>query len=194
MTWTHPKLGEFVADGNGWSTKLRIPEFDAFSYDTGYRSARRAGDPYPFSIRWFRGKRPSVPPPEMVAMAEDVTARPSELVAMIAHALWEDFNGRGALGGIDDVNKLMKYNERPPLNGAGEIPAALVLSGITVWNEVDDHARPVAHLAFRAAFETEHDVNILTDGRAILGASVGDDLRPYLQPGEAKKEVHNPFR
>ena len=197
--WTHPTLGQFEANRVGWFRTVNVPAFKAFSYDTGYPNARRSNGKYSLFFLWWTGEAPDVPTPEMAAVAERVLAEPRELVKTVVAALWDEFNGRGPdsgmwwRGGMDAVRTAFKNAKLPPLRRPDDLLPSMQLHSINVCSEVFDYPRPVADLTFRAAFEKEHGVSVLTDGDQVLGLGHANDVYPWKHLRPKRKPAPNPF-
>ena len=198
--WKHPRLGEFAVDNSGWSTTVKVPAFKRFSYDTGYSNARRSTGKCHLALRTFRGERVATPPAEMVALAEKLIGDPPRLVAMVTTALWEEFNGRGPDSGMwwhGDMKRItltFNHEKLPPPKGPDDLLPVLQLTGVTVFDEWWHHPRPIGYLDFRAAFEEEHGVSILTSADEILGTGYSDGsvmLWEHLQKKTGPRQ--NPF-
>jgi hypothetical protein len=178
--WSHPRLGDFAA-GEPWVRKLKIREFAAFSYDTGYSNARRSTGNVAFHLRpqSINGEL-KVPTPGMIAVVDRILDDPAAIVQKVIAALWEEFNGRGPDSGMWWHGSLVKGSES--FDSLGEPPASardvlqmLRLSDILIFNDEWNYSKPIAILSFSASFEEEHGVDVLTDGVTILGTGyIGD--------------------
>ena len=203
--WKHPKLGEFAAhkSGNGWSRKMNVPAFAAFSYDTGYSNARRSTGDITFTFSpWLANDHLDAPTPGMIAVAEKILDDPGKTVRMVAEALWEDFTGRGADSGMwwhGDMDQIRPTFEelklRPPTR-AEDLLNLLRTDDIAVFDKFDDLPHPVAYLQFDAAFEQEHGLTLLSNGDAILGIGyAGGDVSPFkTKDDKPRKKPKNPFQ
>ena len=179
-SFNHPTFGAFQQKDSHFSTTLTIPAFKKFSYDTGYSNARRSTGKITLSFGPY-GMNEKLPKPtaRMIKLAEELLADPENLVAMIAQALWDDFNGRGPTvgmwwhGDMDTINDAFRAAKLPPPTKPDDILGALRLSEIHILTQLDDHPNPVAVLTFDAAFEEEHGLCVVTDGKKVLGSSYG---------------------
>ena len=200
--WRHSRFGEFKASSGGWSRKINVPEFAAFSFDTGYSNAPRSTGDIQLGIDYFKAfaEVPATPPREMVALLDALMADPRALVDRVVGALWEEFNGRGPESGVwwrgdmEAVNKQFKNAGLPAPKGPRGLLPALQLTMLSIFNEWWDYPSPIGYLDFRAAFEREHGLSMLCDTERILGMgfSAGDvmlwkHLRPERPPSK------NPF-
>ena len=196
QAWTHPRLGNFAA-GDYWDRKINVPEFAAFSYDTGYSNAPRStGDiRFGFGPHSSKEKLPA-PTPEMIAVADRILNDPAALVQKVIDALWEEFNGRGPTSGMSWRGALVPGSDsfgnlgEPPPSSAQELLEMLQLSGIIVEDKWWDYPKPIAILVFSALFEQEHGVSVLTDGLTILGTGLAGEAEiwEHLRPPESFDE------
>ena len=195
--WSHPKLGSFAA-GEAWERKLNIPEFAAFSYDTGYSNARRSTGDVTFSLSaYLKEEDLEIPTPAMIAIADRIINDPVALVQKVITALWDDFNGREPDSGIWWHGILKRRADgyfgeggEPPPTCAQDILKVLQLYDIVVFDREWTYPKPLAFLTFHAAFEQEHGVSILTDGQAILGAGYAGEAEVWehlRQPPPARR-------
>ena len=51
-----------------------------------------------------------------------------------------------------------------------------------VHEEVERYPKPIAELTFAAAFDPEHGVGVLTDGKKILGTGYSGDAEQFKKP------------
>ena len=182
-TWRHPRLGQFKYDGMAWVGKVKAPAFDAFAYDTGYGNA---GPPdCTYAVGFAADDAKETPSPAAVALAEKVLANAAALVAAVTKALWDDFNGRGPDSGmwwhgdLETVAEGMEDSDLPPPKKANDLLRLMRLFQISVRKGADGHDKPVVELCFWAAFEEEHNVGVLTDGKSVLGAGYHIDVSAY---------------
>ena len=176
-TWEHPELGRFEHDGVAWTRTVKTPGFKPFRYE-GTSTKCELG---------FETRDENEPPSrEAVAVAERVLANQAALVAKVAQALWDDFTGKGPDSGmywhgdLDSLADGMEFEEtlKPPKKPA-DVPRLLQLTNISVAKPRRGQDKPLAELSFAAAFEEEHGVGILTDGRTILGIGYSSDVSPF---------------
>ena len=175
-TWDHPKLGRFEHDGVAWTRTVKTPGFKPFRYE-GSSTKCELG---------FETKDENEPPSrEALAVSDRVLANQAALVAKVAEALWDDFTGKGPDSGmywhgdLDSLADGMEFEEslKPPKKAA-DVPRLMQLTNITIQKSRRAQ-KPLAELSFAAAFEEEHGVGILTDGRTILGIGYSSDVRPF---------------
>src|SRR5262245_33670876 len=144
-TWDHPELGRFKFDGVVWSKTIDVPAFKSFSYDTGYRNARRSKGRH--TLAFEADDANDVPSRVAVKLAAKVLANQADLVGKVVKALWEDFNGRGPdsgmwwHGALDQVAEGMDPEQRP--KGPDDLLALLQLEQISVCKCVDGYEKPV---------------------------------------------------
>jgi len=184
-TWDHPKLGKFKFDLVAWHGVAKAPAFDVFTYDDGLGDQRKPNGKYEIA---FSGEDESdTPPAPAVALALKVLDAQKELPARVMKALWDDFNGRGPYSGMwwhDDlaqVGEAMEDSGAEPPASADDLRKVLWLASIKVRKEVHRYPRPVVELSFSAAFEEEHGVGVLTDGKKILGLGYSHDVTPFKE-------------
>jgi hypothetical protein len=182
--WEHPKLGRFEYDEPNWVGTVDAPGFDAFAYDGEF------GDGGPptgkYELAFVADDETDVPSAAAVELALRVLADPAGLAAKVAAALWDDFTGRGPQsgmwwhGGLDEVVDSLEDAELPPPRSAKDLMKVMRLSQISVRKEYDGDGTPVIELCFSAAFEEEHGVGVLTDGRTVLGTGYHLDVSPFF--------------
>jgi hypothetical protein len=184
-SWQHPTLGRLEFNRFGWGAVVDVPAFKRFSYDTGYPNARRSKGKHDLRLEApGEGRKPSA---AVVKLALAVIENQAALVTEICRALWEGFNGRGPKsamwwwGGLDEVAEVMDDGIPRPADAEG-VAALLQVSGIAIHGESKWTPRPVVEITFHAAFEEEHGVSVLTDGRKVIGTGYMLDAQPYQQP------------
>ena len=179
-TWDHPELGRFEYDGTAWTRTVKTPAFKPFRYE---------GSSSKCELQFETDDESERPSPEAVAMAERVLANQEGLAAKVTAALWDDFTGRGPDSGMywhGDLASLadgMEFEDtlKPPKKAA-DLPRLLQLTNITVRKPSRRGGETLAELSFAAAFEEEHGVGILTDGKAIVGIGYIADVTPFKKP------------
>jgi hypothetical protein len=198
--WKHPKFGTFKRDGAGWLATVNVPAFAAFSYDTGYPNAPRSTGNVALGLHYhlMNAQVPATPPPEMVALLDNVMADPRALVDRVVTALWDEFNGRGPDSGVwwhdnmKQINKSFAYDGLSLPKRADDLLPVLQLTSLSIFNEWWDHPAPIVYLEFHAAFEEEHGLAMLGNADEILGAgfAAGDVM---LWKHLRKTPPRNPF-
>lgn len=180
-TWNHPLLGKFEYDGSEWRGFVAVPAYDAFTYGTADRDAPAGKYEFTFNLA-----EEGPPDDAAVEVAVRVVEDAERIARKVKTALWEDFNGRGPRSGVwwhgllDEVAEVMEgAAQLPPPTGPDDIAGSLRLFQISVRDDVSDHDGPLVELCFWAAFEPEHNVGILTDGREILGTGYHLDVKPF---------------
>jgi hypothetical protein len=176
-TWDHPKLGRFEHDGVAWTRTVKTPGFKPFRYD---------GSSTKCELGFETKDESEQPSPAAIAVAERVLANQAALVTKVAKALWDDFTGKGPDSGmywhgdLDSLADGMEFEEtlKPPKKPA-DVPRLMQLTNITIQKPRRGQDKPLAELSFAAAFEDEHGVGILTDGRTILGIGYSSDVSPF---------------
>ncbi len=181
-TWDHPQLGRFkFVDGVWWTTIVDVPAFKAFAYDTGFSNAPRSTGKHKLAFQ--ADDEADAPSPAAIALASKVLANHAKLVAVVTHALWDDFNGRGPESGmwwrgdLAQVAEMMGADEPP--TKADDLLALMQVSQITVRKDVDGMDEPVVELSFHAEFDQEHGVGVLTDGDTVLGMGYSGEATPF---------------
>ena len=74
---------------------------------------------------------------------------------------------------------------KPPKKAA-DVPRLMQLTNISIAKPRRGQDKPLAELSFAAAFEEEHGVGILTDGKAIIGIGYSSDVTPFKKKKAAK--------
>lgn len=180
-TWNHPQLGTFIndTDQDAWVQTCDLPAFNIFTWEV--ETDEQAGQ-YDLLFRKFDGEEPSA---TEVALALRVVANQTKLAPLVAHALWEDFNGRGPKSGMwwhDDMSQIEEnfgYDDRPCPKSPDDLLSAMRFTGVTIREPSEGAAAPLAELTFAAVFEEEHCVGILTDGDKIIGTGYMHDVEPF---------------
>jgi hypothetical protein len=181
-TWQHPELGRFQYDGGGWVRTISVPAFKGFK-----ARGQRGGK---CDLEFEADDETDLPTPAMIAVAAAVLDGQDELARKVIDGLWDDFNGRGPDSGmywhgdLDAVAEGLDWGDEDaePPGSANDLPKLMSLNGITVRTEAYGYDKPVAELSFSAAFEEEHGVGILTDGRTIIGIGYSSDVEPFKRP------------
>lgn len=176
-TWQHPELGQFKYDGGGWAKTISVPAFKGFK-------GQRAGK---CDLAFNADDETDVPSPAMISVAAAVLDYQGELARKVIDGLWDDFNGRGPDSGmywhgdLDAVAEGLDWGDEDPEppTSAKDLLRLMSPNGITVRKGVHGYDKPVVELSFSAAFEEEHGVGILTDGRTIIGIGYSSDVQPF---------------
>jgi hypothetical protein len=181
--WTHPRLGRFAHDSLAWIGIVKAPAFDAFAYDTGYSNAGPPDGNY--ELAFDADDEEEQPSAGAIALAEKVLADAAALVPTVTKAIWEDFNGRGPDSGmwwhgdLSTVAEAMEDSGLPPPTKADDLLKVMRLFRISVRKNADGYDKPVVELCFWAAFEEEHDVGVLTDGKSVVGIGHHIDVSAF---------------
>ena len=188
-TWGHPELGKFTYDGGtAWTKILPAPAFKRFTYATGYKEPVPKGK---VELAFDAYAEDEFPTKGMIAIAAKVMANLEALAKKMTASLWEDLNGRGPDSGMwwhghgdrDQFTDLMGNSREDPPEREEDLLGLMRPYAIRVHKQVDGYEKAVAEIIFRAAFEEEHGVGVLTDGTKILGHGYGGDATPF-QPGK----------
>jgi hypothetical protein len=190
-TWSDPVLGTFELreDIGAWVATVRAPAFDRFWDGCGERTT---GD---YRL-WIKGAQ-APPSAEAIALAAALLVGQSTLVSTITQALWNDFTGDGPPSGMwwhGDLHQVGRMSCGAPPTGPDDLLRMMVLDDIAVSKmsyypahlseeERETSDEPVAKFVFRAQFEQEHGVGVLTDGIRVLGLGyAGEAVRFALAP------------
>jgi hypothetical protein len=176
-TWDHPQLGRFTFEQwLGWQGEVDIPAFAAFTYED-----RDATGKYQLS---FEAADPSDVPTDLaIELVSRILANQAALVERIKTALWNDFLGVGPRSGmwwsgdLDQVADRMFGNVA--LTGPEVLFSILGAYGIMIRKGVHGYERAIAEIDFRARFEEEHGLGVLTDGDSVLGLGYAVDVLPF---------------
>jgi len=180
-TWTHPTLGRFVFDELEWAGPCSLPALGVFRFGTTKRSK--------FTLSFEAEDDQDSPSRHAVRIAERIVDSSYKLVEKIRTAIWRDLNGKGKDSGMwwhGDLESVLQ-------NANNELPARKQLQQITledigkivgeptVWirKEVDYYEKPCAVVCFRAAFDPEHGLGVLTNGTNVLGLGYQMSVGPY---------------
>ena len=176
-TWTHPDFGtfKFDRDYDAWVTTVKAPAFDAFKWEqepTGECDLLIEAD-----------DQKDIPSKAALAVAARVLAAQAELPGKVIRALWDDFNGRGGDSGMwwhGDMEQVAEMSgDHPVPKRPEDFLSAMDFLRIVIRKEADGYEKPVAELTFAAAFEEEHGVGVLTDGKDILGTGYMGDAAVF---------------
>jgi hypothetical protein len=181
------QLGTLDFDGTAWVRPVAVPAFEAYSYGDPPADAPAGHVKLAFLVPRFGPSRNSDPPaPDTVKVAVDLLANQASLAGSVASALWEEFNDRGPVSGLwwrgklADVQAAAADEGLGDVRGPGDVRRLLRLVGIAIAPFGFGGDEPAAQLHFRAAFESEHGVAVLTDGIAVLGTGyLSDGAEPY---------------
>jgi hypothetical protein len=179
-TWDHPRLGRFTCRFDEWEGEVEAAGFDAFTW-------RRDEDDPPgrYELRFDADDPGDVPSDAAVAVAVRVHTNHEALAREVARALWAEFDGRGPESsiwghyGTDQLAAAFADNRLPPPAEPDDLRRGLKLLWVAVRKGVDGYPRPVAELAFAAAFDEEHGLGVLTDGEKVIGTGFHGDVAPY---------------
>ncbi len=191
-TWIHPKLGRFRCQGDAWGALCRFTSFMPFGYRESGRPVRRAWIPLEFETDFEE----SPPSPTAVAIATRLFENQSSLADKLLKAMWLDLQGRGPHSGMWWHGDLCAVRERLPARfekrhpsfpvSPADLQTALGVRFIEILKLRFDDARPVAKIVLFAAYEREHGVAVLTDGKTILGIGYQSDTGFFRKPRKKK--------
>lgn len=179
-TWDHAELGRFTHDGTAWTRSVKTPAFKPFRYD---------GASSKCDLSFETDDESELPSPDAVAVGQRVLANQEALAAKVVAALWDDFTGKGPKSGmywhgdLDAVAEGMEFEDtlKPPKKAA-DLPRLMQLTNITIPKRRRGQDKPLAELSFAAAFEEEHGLGILTDGKSVLGIGYMADVTLFKKP------------
>jgi len=117
-------------------------------------------------------------------MVEQVLKRPEQVVKLVVEALWNDFNGTGPDSGMwwhGNLSKVAQYAKSavPKLNSPEDLLGCLRLEGLALAYHFYSKPTPLIDLMFWPAFEYEHALGVLTDGKRIVGIGYSLDVEPF---------------
>ena len=180
-TWTDPQLGPFEFK-DAWVTTVAAPAFRPFKYHSGYRESVPNGKVQV----WFDADgRDDVPSKSFAALATKVLANLEKLVPKITASVSDDLCGRGPDSGMwwhgdpEQLAEMMGGGDHAPPQREKDLLRLMRPYQIILHKKLYDYPKPVAEIVFRAAFDEEHGVGVLTDGTRILGIGYGGDADPF---------------
>ena len=185
--WRHPELGRFQLVADRWEREMRVPAFDAFSFEPTCCESGQIDNR--FELFFYAESIEDTPSDDMIRVAKLVLRDPARIVALVSTALWEDFNGRGSDSGmwwhgdLAEVGEALADEELPPPAGPEDVRKLLGLSWIGIRRQDERLGRPVAELSFGAAFEEEHGVGVLTDGERVVGIGYSTTVETFEGEG-----------
>jgi hypothetical protein len=91
-------------------------------------------------------------------------------------------------GDLDAVAEGLEFEDtlKPPRKAA-DLPRLMQLTNIAIQKRKHGQDKPLAELSFAAAFEEEHGVGVLTDGKTILGIGYSADVRPFKKSKKGRR-------
>jgi hypothetical protein len=184
-SWEDPELGAFHFGDFGYVKRVELPAFKAFNF-----RARRAKSPQTYPLQFDADTADQLPTPAAVALAKLILANHAALASKVADALWADFTGSGPDSGMywhNDLDQVAQGMEsgKPP-RSARDLFKLMKLSEIRIKKVSRSRAPVLAELNFRAAFEEEHGVGVLTDGLEVLGFGYSGEAEPFKRTSPGK--------
>lgn len=183
---THPDLGRLNPDGDGWRARCRLPAFGSFRY--GGRHLRRKRVLIPMNIG---DDSETLPSSEDLVVAARIVRNQESLANKMRRAIWRDLLGHGPHTGMwwhGDLasiqENLASWDPKPKwlqLESADDLDRTLFVSAIIVGKEWDCDEDGLARIRLHAAYEEEHGVEVLTDGRSILGIGYDSHVDPFRE-------------
>jgi hypothetical protein len=183
-TWTHPTLGAFRYDGLNWVQEITLPAIKAFTYGRYKRPTKTKASQIELAFEVDRdGELPS---PAAATLAVKVLANQNLFPTQLTEALWLDLTGDGPPSGMwwhGDLEQVADtIEEGTPPTQATDMFKLIRPYQIRILKSVERHKSPIVEIKFRAAFEEEHGLGILTDGITILGLGYSADASPFKTP------------
>lgn len=184
--WDHPQLGRFAHNGAAWVGSIELPAFRAFAYEAENADAARGS---PFELAVEAAGDSNAPSTAAVALIGLLSSCQAELVSHVAAALWDDFNGRGLdsgmwwHNGVEAVGDAARSVGLHPPAAPHDLFAPMRLESIFVREGTAGGDAPSIELIFSAAFEPEHGVGVLVDGRTVLGIGYCGEALPFGAQG-----------
>lgn len=181
--WEHAEVGRFEYRGLGWHRWVSFPAFKMYSYDSGRLNSRPNNGQYSLAI----GARNDTTPPSLGAihLVNELLENHMVLAEFMRDALWDDINGTGPpsgnwwYGNLTKVREYFECDRLPPPMISNDLLPALQLESVLIDDSGVVYAKPLAEFCFRASFELEHGLSILTDGRAVCGIGYSLEVEPF---------------
>jgi hypothetical protein len=194
--WNHPRLGGFEQDDIWWRREITLPSRDLFTYVhksiPGYPSQR-----LPFEVVFQCDTEGEEPTEEMAALAVAVLENEQRLIPLVLKAIWSDFNGQGPGSGMwwngdlpyafrggdyrSDVYDSLTDGKLPVPACPSDLLKIMYPQDLTIRRDVSPPKLWLAELTFKAGFEVEHGVGVLTNGVEILGIGYSVDVTRFEQ-------------
>jgi hypothetical protein len=192
-TWNHARLGEFEQDDIWWRREIALPSLNSFTYIyepmRGCRWERQ-----PFELILQCDAEDEQPTEEMASLAAVLDNEP-RLMPMVLEAIWSDLNGRGPDSGMwwhgdlpyayrggnfasavyDNLNEF----ELPVPACPFDLMKILLPKDLLIRLDLSPPETWIAELNFRAGFEVEHGLGVLTNGIEILGIGYSSDASRF---------------
>jgi hypothetical protein len=189
IIWRHNELGEFEREGEGWSQYNDLPEFARFTYGSADSTVQ---------ISIATDSADVEPSHEAALLVNRLVNHHDQLVNNIIKAIWRDLWGRGPDSGMwwrNNIEQVLAnageaFPDGPPaLNKADDIFPFLGCLGIRIEEDARNYDKPVACIEFMSAYEDEHCVGVLSNGRRVIGLGYA-----YPSPDPFREEQINRVR
>ena len=180
LTFEHPRFGKFESDDGGerWKGRVVLAGFGRY----GWREE--------LDIFFYRNEKG---PPEArgFELLEPVVANGSGLPDLIVDALWKEVSGEependiwwSRRGGLEEVNEGLDE----PITKRDDLWRVLDPYSLFVRTDRRGDKELVAGVHFACEFEQEHGLDVLTDGRRVLGTGYALDAEKYARFSRRKK-------
>ncbi|MCF6313626.1 MAG: hypothetical protein L3J39_14360 [Verrucomicrobiales bacterium] len=183
-SWKHPNLGKFKLDSSEeyWTTRIQVPALVAFTLDDPHLD-KKTDDLYEIRIGYDPER--DTPSDDMIAVAIKILDHQTNLLTKITQAIWDDFSGHGPESGmwwhndLNEVKSQYEYMDDNPPETANDLFRRMSAEAIHIHKQVEGYDGAVAELEFRADYEEEHGLGVLTDGDVILGIGYAGDTMVF---------------
>ena len=177
----HPVLGTLTSPGefDGWSGRVALPGFGGGRW------------PAELPLHFFGGERGpgDEPDPRAVALVLPLIEHAATLADVILDGLWAELDGReqendhwwARPDGLAAVNQMLLAASERPIAGRDDLMRVLEPTDLFVRDDEHGDDAWTAGVGFACAFEEEHGLDVLTDGRRVLGTGYSLDAAKYAR-------------
>ena len=192
--WNHPTLGKFIAGYTGWQRDFHLPALSRCTYEWGggFRVQSNTTVEFAFPDDFDEDEDELVyPQPTAATLAETVIRDIEKLVDRCLDAIYAELTGCGIKSMMWWNGDLATINERITSVFSGRIDAPTTLgtrddllsllgnASIRIRDSAYQFEFPHAIFQFSAAFDDEHGIGVVTDGKSMLGSGYQNDPFPY---------------